>query len=147
MKLSIIIPVYNAEKYLDKCMKSIFDNIENSFEVILINDGSKDNSLKIIKELMKKYKNIELIDNSNNGVSYSRNLGIKKAKGNYIMFVDADDELKKNWFDRINSYMTENYDIVYFSKYNLKSNKNDLLKYIVGYNKENICIAGPFKNF
>ncbi|WP_080351037.1 glycosyltransferase family 2 protein [Enterococcus faecium] len=46
MKLSIIIPVYNAEKYLEKCMKSIFDNIENSFEVILINDGSKDNSLK-----------------------------------------------------------------------------------------------------
>ena len=59
MKLSIIIPVYNAEKYLEKCMKSIFDNIENSFEVILINDGSKDNSLKIIKELMKKYKNID----------------------------------------------------------------------------------------
>ncbi len=144
MKLSIIIPVYNAEKYLEKCMKSIFDNIENSFEVILINDGSKDNSLKIIKELMKKYKNIELIDNSNNGVSYSRNLGIKKAKGNYIMFVDADDELKKNWFDKINRYMTENYDIVYFSKYNLDSNKNDLLKYIIGYNKENICIAGPY---
>lgn len=144
MKLSIIIPVYNAEKYLEKCIESVFDNIENSFEVILINDGSKDNSLKIIKELMQKYNNIELIDNYNSGVSYSRNLGIKKAKGDYIMFVDADDELEKKWFDKVNNYMSENYDIVYFSKYNLKPNKNDLLKYIVGYNKENICIAGPY---
>lgn len=144
MNLSIIIPVYNAEKYLEKCMKSIFNNIENSFEVILINDGSKDNSLEIIKEFMQKYNNIELINNSNNGVSYSRNLGIKKAKGNYIMFVDADDELEKNWLDIIDSYMAKNYDIVYFSKYNLKPNKNDLLKYIVGYNKENLCIAGPY---
>ena len=143
MTLSIIIPVYNAEKYLEKCIESIFYNIKNSLEVILINDGSKDNSLKIIKELMQKYDSIKLIDNSNNGVSYSRNLGIKKAKGDYIMFVDSDDELKKNWFKKINNYMSENYDIIYFSKYNLKSNKNDLLKYIVGYNKENICIAGP----
>lgn len=144
MKLSIIVPVYNAEKYLKKCIESIFDNTENPFEVIIINDGSNDNSLKIIKELMKKYINIVLIDNFNNGVSYSRNLGIRKAKGDYVMFVDADDELKKNWFDEIKNHVQENYDVIYFSKYNLESNKNDLLKYLVGYNKESICIAGPY---
>lgn len=144
MKLSIIVPVYNAEKYLKKCIESIFDNLENSFEVIIINDGSNDSSLKIIEELMKKYTNIVLINNFNNGVSYSRNIGIKKSKGDYIMFVDADDELKKNWFDETKKYMSENSDVIYFSKYNLKPNKNELLKYVVGYNEENICIAGPY---
>lgn len=144
MRLSIIIPVYNAEKYIRKCIESIFSNLENSFEVIIINDGSDDNTLKIIKEFMKKYTNIILINNTNKGVSYSRNIGIKKAQGDYIMFVDADDKLRKNWFDEMKKYISEENDIIYFSQYNLKSYKENVLKYIIGYNVENICIAGPY---
>lgn len=144
MKLSIIVPVYNAEKYLEKCINSIFSNNDNTFEVIIINDGSKDKSLKIIKEFMEKYNNIVLIDNSNRGVSYSRNIGIKKSTGDYIMFVDADDELTESWFDEIKDDIDYKNDIIYFSQYDLKSNKNNLLEYIVGCNNNNICIAGPY---
>lgn len=94
MKISIVIPVYNTEKYLERCVNSIIDQIENECEIILVNDGSTDNSGIICNEFSSKYPEyISVIHKENGGLSSARNYGIKKAKGKYILLVDSDDYL------------------------------------------------------
>jgi glycosyltransferase involved in cell wall biosynthesis len=90
-KISIIMPVYNSEKYLKDSIESIINQTFRDFEFIIINDGSTDNSLKIIKEYTKLDERIKIIDQKNTGVSYSRNMGIKKSTGEYVAFIDSDD--------------------------------------------------------
>lgn len=94
-KLSIIIPIYNVEKYIRPCLESIFqqDMEESDFEVILVNDGTKDNSMERISDIIKAHQNIININQKNKGLSIARNNGIKKASGEYILFVDSDDLL------------------------------------------------------
>lgn len=92
-KVSIIIPVYNAEGTLDRCLKSVFSQSYKNIEVILINDGSIDNSLDICKSYERKYSNMILVDVANGGVSRARNIGLAYATGKYIQFVDSDDKL------------------------------------------------------
>ena len=89
--ISIIIPVYNIEDYLRECINSI--PINNSIEIILVDDGSTDSSGTICDEYATKYKNVTAIHQNNEGLSSARNTGIKKAKGEYLMFVDGDDKL------------------------------------------------------
>src|SRR5690606_13731518 len=96
MKLSIIIPLYNTEKYIQKCIESIYINVKgeinlSDFEVIVINDGSSDNGRSIVEDLMFKYDNLLLINKENGGQSSARNVGFKIAKGNYIFCLDSDD--------------------------------------------------------
>ncbi len=98
--LSVIVPVYNSEKYLARCLGSIV-NQDGKFEIIAINDGSTDKSLKILQEYAKKYSNIKIVNQSNQGVSASRNKGIDEANGKYIIFVDSDDWLEEDAFERI----------------------------------------------
>lgn len=90
--ISIIIPVYNTEKFLNKCLESVCKlNLKNK-EIILVNDGSRDNSINIINKYKELYpKNIILINQENKGLSFSRNKGIIKSKGKYILFIDSDD--------------------------------------------------------
>ena len=92
--ISIIIPVYNGEKYIAKCIESILGQSYEHFELLIINDGSTDNTL----EVCKKYddKRMRIINQKNKGVSTARNNGIKNSEGEYIMFVDADDYIEKN---------------------------------------------------
>lgn len=92
-KVSVIVPVYNAEKTLRRCIKSIIEQTYNDIEIILINDGSTDSSRNICEEFENTDKRIKLINKSNEGVSASRNLGIECASGDYLMFADSDD-----WF-------------------------------------------------
>ena len=92
--VSIIVPIYNAEKYLKKCIDSLVNQTKKEIEIILINDGSTDNTENIIKEY--KDKRIKYFKNENQGIGKTRNFGIKKAKGNYIMFVDSDDYVELN---------------------------------------------------
>ena len=136
MKLSIIIPAYNAEKYIKRCIESVLFPYK-SYEIIIINDGSYDSTEKIIKNL--KSDKIKYYRNENHGVSYSRNYGIKKAKGEYIMFLDSDDYLLENWKEEIMAILDNKnkYDIAIFGKnLNLKYNKKeDLIEYIVGMKK------------
>lgn len=113
--LSIIIPVYNVEKYLDECLNSITIQNKESIEIILINDGSTDNSLSICNRYVKKYNNIKCITNKNHGVSYSRNLGITIATGKYIWFIDSDDKLETKALDDVLNLITSNYDLYIFS--------------------------------
>ena len=95
MDLSIIVPVYNTEKFLEECLLSIFKpNVEiNRFEVIIVNDGSTDNSFSIIKKYAQLYPNISIINQPNMGLSTARNNALKIAVGKYILFLDADDYL------------------------------------------------------
>lgn len=98
MKFSLIIPVYNLEHDIEKCLKSVVsqDLDTDSYEIIVINDGSKDNSGEIIKSYAAKYANILAYTIDNNGVSNARNEGLRKAKGEYIFFIDGDDWLNEN---------------------------------------------------
>jgi len=97
--INVIIPVYNAEKTIEKCVESIEANTYKDVEIILVEDCSKDESWKVCKELAEKYANIKCIRNERNrGVSYTRNQGLKAASGEYIMFVDSDDWVDENYF-------------------------------------------------
>lgn len=98
MKISIIIPAYNSEKTLFRCLQSIYlqDAQEVIKEVIVINDGSKDNTAGVVLEFKKKYAKIRLIEKENGGVSSARNAGLKVATGKYVLFCDSDDELTED---------------------------------------------------
>lgn len=103
--ISVIIPIYNAENYIDKCLQSIINQSYDNLEIILINDGSTDDSLKICEKYRKDNSNIILINGKNRGPSYSRNLGIQKSTGMYIVFVDADDYCEKNMIELLHENM------------------------------------------
>ena len=105
--VSIIIPVYNAELYLERCLNSAISQTYSNIEVICVNDGSKDNSLKIIQEFEKKDKRVKLINKMNAGVSAARNDGIKSASGDYIIFVDADDWIDSKTIETSLEYANE----------------------------------------
>ncbi|HLP65530.1 glycosyltransferase [Flavobacterium sp.] len=98
MKLSIIIPVYKVEEYVQKCLESIVaqDIPADDYEIIVINDGSPDNSKEIILEFQKHQPNLLFIDQENQGVSVARNRGLDVAKGDYILFIDPDDTIEEN---------------------------------------------------
>lgn len=96
VKVSIIVPVYNAENYLKNCLNSLLGQTLKEIEIICVNDGSKDKSLDILHEYSAKDKRIKVISNSiNRGQPTSRNKGIMEARGKYIQFVDADDFIEK----------------------------------------------------
>lgn len=95
-KVSIVIPVYNAEKYIEKCLKSVINQTLKKIEIIIINDGSKDKSEEIIREIAKKDSRIKFITRENKGVGPTRNEGIELANGEYIIFIDSDDVIEPN---------------------------------------------------
>ena len=90
-KVSIIIPIYNAEPYIDQCVQSILSQSFHDWEMILINDGSRDHSLKICEQLAEKDDRIHVLSQSNMGVSSARNTGLMNAVGEYVTFIDVDD--------------------------------------------------------
>lgn len=94
--VSVIIPVYNAEKYIYQCLDSVFNQTYKNIEVIIINDGSQDKSKEIILQIIDKYKNVVYIEQENQGLSVSRNKGLSIVKGRYILFLDSDDYLDIN---------------------------------------------------
>lgn len=104
MLISIIIPVYNKEEYLNDCIKSVVYQDYHDIEIIIINDGSQDNSASIIKKWVEKDTRIQYISQENKGVSFTRNRGISMAKGEYIYLLDADDFLEKNAISKLVYY-------------------------------------------
>ena len=109
--LSFIVPIYNAENYLMRCVESIrqqgFD--ESDYEIVLINDGSTDNSYKVAVDLARQHSNIRLLSQENKGQSSARNLGIQKSMGKYLLFVDADDYLINNSLRKIVRFSEDNH--------------------------------------
>lgn len=113
MKVSVIVPVYNVEQYLEKCLDSLANQTLKDIEIIVVNDGSPDNSQKIIDKYVKKYSNIKSYIKENGGVSDTRNYGIKKATGKYIAFVDGDDYVSYNMYELMyNKAESGNFDMV-----------------------------------
>lgn len=98
IKLSIIIPVYNVEKYVARCLESCLeqDLPMSDYEILVVNDGSKDNSMDIVRQYAQKYDNIRIVEQKNAGLSAARNRGIQEAEGEYLWFVDSDDVIKQN---------------------------------------------------
>ena len=117
IKISVIIPAYNAEATIKKCIDSILNQTYKNFEIIIINDGSKDNTYKILKEYENKEEKVKVINNENRGVSFSRNCGVESATGDYITFVDSDDYLDSNCFEKIIKKMPRDIDVL---RYNFK---------------------------
>ena len=107
-KVSVIVPVYNAQKHLGECLESIIGQTYENIEILCINDGSIDDSINILKEYEKKDARIFVLNKENTGVSKTRNIGINKAKGKYVMFVDADDKIDKTTIKRMMENICEN---------------------------------------
>lgn len=128
-KVSIIVPVYGVEKYIDKCLDSLVKQSLKEIEVIVVNDGTKDNSQKIIDKYVKKYPDkIKSYIKENGGQGSARNYGLKKASGEYIGYVDSDDFVEKDMYKKLyNKAKENNYDIVVCGNYNVSEdyqNKN-----------------------
>ena len=100
-KVSIIVPVYNVENYITYCLESLVNQTLDDIEIIIVNDGSTDNSEKIIKNYEKKYTNIIYLKKENGGLSDARNFGMKYAKGEYIAFLDSDDFVDKTIYEKM----------------------------------------------
>lgn len=127
--ISVIIPVYNVEKYLEKCLNSVINQTYKNIEIILIDDGSTDKSGTICEKFSHMYNNITMYQTKNNGAAAARNLGIRKAKGDYICFVDSDDEIKERYIE---------YLYYLIKKYNTKMS---ISSYIISSGKKNYDIG------
>lgn len=110
--ISIIIPVYNGEKYLKDCINSIEQQTFSNYEVIFVNDGSTDNSLTIIERAKSKDERIQSFSLPNGGVSKARNFGLSKAVGEWVTFVDCDDWIEKDYLNTLYSRVTDNVDVI-----------------------------------
>lgn len=138
-KLSIIVPVYNVEKYLPKCLESLIKQTLKDIEIICVNDGSMDNSLAILKEFASKDSRIRIIDNQHQGVAKTRNTGIEQSTGEYIGFVDSDDYIDIDFFEKLyNSATKSNSDIAIAS---ILKHKNFFNIYNAKYTKEETAIT------
>lgn len=144
--LSIIIPVYNAEKYIDRCLNSILIQNLEGCEIILVDDGSNDNSWQICKQYAKKQNNITVYHKNNGGASSARNYGLNYASGKYVWFIDADDSIEKDSISKLISIMnTENAEVIVCQskKIELNGEIKDECEYSIkkgGYSSEQFMI-------
>lgn len=124
IKTSIIIPVYNTSPYVEECINSVYNQTQKEIEVIAINDGSTDDSLQVLLNLKVKYPDLTVVSQDNQGLGYTRNLGINLAHGEYIYFLDSDDYILpdtiQNCYERASS---NNLDMVFFDAYNFVDNQ------------------------
>lgn len=125
-KVSVIIPVFNSEKTICRCIESVINQTYKNIEIIIIDDGSTDNTKKILEKYLN-IKNLLLIYNSNNGVSYTRNIGLKNSTGDYIIFLDADDWLEYNMIEKlVICKENNNVDLIRFNYYIDKDNDKNI---------------------
>ena len=143
VKVSIIVPVYNVYKYLDKCLKSLVNQTLKDIEIIVVNDGSPDNSQDIIDKYVKEYPDkIKSFVKENGGQGSARNFGIKKASGEYIGYVDSDDFVREDMYQLLyNKAKSENLDICICANYIAYEDSSKLIcednYYVINDNKEN----------
>lgn len=138
LSLSIIIPVFNVEKYIRQCLTSVYDQglPDSSFEVIVINDGTTDNSIYVIQDIINQHSNITVFNQENQGISATRNKGLKLAKGKYIFMIDSDDILISNSLSKLLDLALSNkYDLVVADYKEMNDNDISLYKYEYSNNK------------
>ena len=143
-KISVIVPVYNVEKYLKRCLDSIINQTFKDIEIICINDGSTDNSGEILNSYAQKDKRIKIIEQTNSGLSAVRNKGIDIASGEYISFIDSDDWIDKNFYENLyNAACKNDADIAACGIIRLSEYRK---KYLLQFEKE-ITLENPDKKF
>ena len=136
-EISVIIPVYNANKYLNECISSILNQSFKEFELILVDDGSKDNSLKICEEFAAVDDRIIIIKKENGGVSSARNRGIEKARGHYVSFCDADDTYDIDYLEFLYRItLKKDYDIVMGADRMIYPNGKEIFHFNTGFKGE-----------
>ena len=143
-KFSIIVPIYNISQYIDQCVESIVNQTYKNLEIILVNDGSKDDSLEKIREWERKDSRIVVVDKPNGGLSSARNEGLKHATGDYVLYVDGDDWIDIEALEKANRFITEYglLDMICFDyyAYYLEDDKK-----LISYNsKEKVCLGQCF---
>ena len=138
MKISFIVPLYNCEDYIVECLQSLVSIKYNNFEIIVINDGSIDNSRNIVEDFALKYAQVKLINKNNEGLSITRNLGINIAKGDYLFFIDADDMVIPEQVDNIiNLCLLNKYSVIAGTYLFLENNKIKNAPFILARSCEN----------
>ena len=138
--ISVIVPVYNVEKYLKKCLSSIMKQTYKDFELIIVNDGSPDNSEAIIDDFKKKYpKKIKAFKKENGGLSSARNYGLEKATGDYVVFLDSDDWFEPDYLEKMyNLAIRDDLDIVVCDTLKEYPHKSEVLRSNLGYSDDNV---------
>ena len=131
--VSVIIPAYNAEKYLGFCLDTVIAQTHKKLEIIVINDGSKDNTDKICDEYAEKDSRVRVIHQENHGVAFARNVGLDEAAGEYIAFIDSDDYVKSNYIEVLLKTCTENCSNITICK-SIDTYKRELFDLPVSYN-------------
>ena len=146
VKISVIIPVYNVEKYLRQCLDSICSQTFKDIEIICVNDGSADGSLDILKEYRENDERISIYTQENRGAGASRNLGIDHATGEYVYFMDSDDYINQDALEILSSYFDKNPDFVMLKVSNFYQETNERIDddyYSMPYLKERVG-SNPF---
>ena len=118
IKLSIIIPVYNVEKYIGRCIESCLkqDLPRDEYEILIVNDGSSDDSMNVVRQYARQYDNIRILEQNNAGPSVARNKGIQAAKGEYVWFIDSDDDICENVLKALKNFAVDyNLDVLCFA--------------------------------
>lgn len=113
--LSVIIPIYNSEKYLERCIESVVNQADDTIEIILVNDGSTDGSQKICEKYTCQYENVKLLVKENGGLSSARNYGLTYAQGMYVAFLDSDDMWSSDFIEDLKNYFKTEWDILNFN--------------------------------
>ncbi|MEN3009351.1 glycosyltransferase family A protein, partial [Pseudothermotoga sp.] len=108
--VTFVVPAYNVERYIPKTLNSLLSQTDKDFEIIVVNDGSTDNTYAVVKDILEKsdFRNYKIITNPNGGPSSARNTGIKEAQGEYIIFLDGDDYVSPNLVERIRKVISTN---------------------------------------
>lgn len=126
-KISVIVPVFNTEKYIKRCIDSILAQKFDDFEVIIVNDGSTDSSGQIIRDYESKNSNkIKYYEKENGGLSDARNFGIKKATGSYLCFVDSDDYIDSQLFEKIEKYLYQEIEVIKYKCIRVNENCEEI---------------------
>lgn len=152
IELSVIVPVYNVEDYLPKCLQSLdHQGLDaEDFEVILINDGSNDRSLRICEDFVKTHKNVRLLNQNNQGVAVARNKGIDAARGGYILFLDSDDFLADNGLKQIEEVILQYPEaelIRYYSSYSFHQKDGNVKEIDYQGSAEGLLMSGGYPAF
>ena len=137
--ISVIMPCYNTEQYVEETLKSVLNQSFKDYEIICLNDGSTDGTLEILKRYQQSYPNIRVISSENHGIAYQRNTGVQCAQGKYIYYMDSDDLLKENCLETLYQYAeADNLDVVYFeadSFYETKEIEEAFPKFLTLYHR------------
>lgn len=143
--ISIIVPVFNVEKYLKKCVDSIMDQTYQNFEVILVNDGSTDQSLNICSEYAQKDTRVKVINKINGGLSDARNIGIENATGKYITFIDSDDFIKRDYLEYL-YYLIKKYNTkISICAYSVLMESGKEINYGIGYCEKKMDLKESYR--